>query len=212
MPTQDKENGLEKTSWKQLVSGTLAFFLMIVLAVSLGLYFQNSFESLEEKLRYQPVGGGHTIGKGTYGIEIVDGQTVYIPVYSHIYADGGKPYLLETTLSIRNLDPDRAISIKSVKYFDTRGALVREYLDGEMGLAALASAEFLVEKQDIHGGSGANFIVVWDANESVYEPLIEAVMVGFADANSISFTSPGRALIERREQTDPTPLRKVDAE
>ena len=187
------------------MSGTLIFVLMLALVVSLGLYVRNSFESLEEKLSYQPVAGGDTIGKGTYGIEIVDGQTVYVPVYSHIYADGGKPHLLETTLSIRNLDPNRAISVKSVKYFDTKGALVKEYLDGEMRLTALATAEFLVEKRDIRGGSGANFIVIWDADEPVYEPLIEAVMVGFADANSISFTSPGRALIERKEQTDLRP-------
>lgn len=65
------------------------FVLMVVLVVSLGLYFRNSFESLEEKLSYQPVGDAQTVGKGTYGIEIVDGQTVDIPVYSHIYADGG---------------------------------------------------------------------------------------------------------------------------
>jgi len=203
MPTQDKENRPEKTSWKELASGTLMFLLIIVLVVSLGLYFRNSFESLEEKLSYRPVGAGQTIGKDTYGVEIVDGQTVYIPVYSHIYAAGGKPHLLETTLSIRNLDPERAISVKSVKYFDTKGVLVKEYLDGEMSLAALATAEFLVEKLDKRGGSGANFIVVWDAKEPVYEPLIEAVMVGFSGPKSISFTSPGRALIERKEQADP---------
>jgi len=34
---------------------------------------------------------------------------------------------------------------------------------------------------------------------SGYEPLIEAIMVGFSEGNSISFTSPGRALIKRKE-------------
>ena len=181
------------------------FALTIALLIALGLYFHNSFEALEEKLSYQSVGDDQTVGKGTYGIEIVDGQTVYIPVYSHIYADGGRPHLLETTLSIRNLDPKHTITVKSVKYFDTEGALIKEYLDGEMRLGALSTAAFLVEKRDTRGGSGANFIVVWDAQEPVYEPLIEAVMVGFSDANSISFTSPGRALIERKEQTDSEP-------
>ena len=205
MPTQDKENRPNRTSWKELASGTSMFVLMIVLVISLGLYFRNSIESLEEKLSFQPVGGGQTIGKDTYGVDIVDGQTVYVPVYSHIYADGGKPHLLETTLSIRNLDLKRAITIKSVKYFDTKGALVKEYLDGDISLGALATTEFLVEKRDTRGGSGANFVVVWDANKSVHEPLIEAVMVGFADANSISFTSPGRTLIERKKGPDPKP-------
>jgi len=122
-----------------------------------------------------------------------------VPVYSHLYADGGKPHLLETTLSIRNLDPKHAISIKSVQYFDTRGSLIKEYLDGKMRLGPLETTAFLVEKHDPRGGSGANFIVVWDAGEPVYEPLIEAIMVGFSEGNSISFTSPGRALIKRKE-------------
>lgn len=175
------------------------FFLTIVLVISLGLYVRNSFETLEEKLTYQPPGSVPLSGNVAYGIEIVDGQTVYIPVYSHIYANGGKPHLLETTLSIRNLDPRRPITIKSAKYFDTQGALIKNYLDEGIALPPLATTEILVEKRDTSGGSGANFIVVWDAEEPVYEPLIEAVMVGFSDANSVSFTSPGRALIERQQ-------------
>lgn len=205
MASRKRENEAHKNSWKELLPGMSVYALTIVLLVSLGLYFRSSFESLEEKLSFQPVVGGQTIGIGSYDIEIVDGQTVYVPVYSHIYASGGKPHLLETTLSIRNLDPNRAITVKSVKYFDTKGALVKEYLDGEVSLAALATTEFLVEKRDTSGGSGANFVVVWDAREPVYEPLIEAVMVGFSDANSISFTSPGRALIERKNRTDASP-------
>ena len=199
MPVQEKDAGPQRRSerpsmWQILLSG-----LSFVVIVSFAVFIRNSFESLEEKLSYQPPTAVQVAASGAYGIEILEGQTVYVPVYSHIYADGGKPHLLETTLSIRNLDPDRAIAVKSVRYFDTEGALVKEYLGAEMGLAALATAEFLVEKQDIDGGSGANFIVVWDAKEPVYEPLIEAVMVGFAGTKSISFTSPGRALIERRE-------------
>jgi len=177
-----------------VISGLSFFFLLLLL------YFVgNSFETLENQLRFQPPVAGQVEGHGAYGIEIVDGQTVYVPVYSHIYADGGKPHLLEATLSIRNLDPNRAITIKSVKYFDTRGSLIKEYLDSKMRLGPLETSAFLVEKHDTRGGSGANFIVVWDAEEPVYEPLVEAIMIGFSEGNSISFTSPGRALIKRKE-------------
>jgi hypothetical protein len=199
MPIQDGNTEPDKKLEKRPVLLTVLSFLSIVFLVSLAFFVRNSFESLEEKLSYQAPIAGPVEGNGSYGIEILEGQTVYVPVYSHIYADGGKPYLLETTLSIRNLDPDRAISIKSVKYIDTQGALVKEYLGSQINLNPLETTEFLVEKQDIRGGSGANFIVLWDAKEPVYEPLIEAVMVGFADAKSISFTSPGRALIARKE-------------
>ena len=54
-----------------------------------------------------------------------DRHIVYVPVYSHIYARGGKPYLLEATLSLRNTDTDLSISIVRVDYFDTGGKLVR---------------------------------------------------------------------------------------
>ena len=199
MPVKNGDTGPEKVSGKRFVIQILLFFLMVFFVISLGLYVRDGFESLEEKLSYQPPAAVQVPGNGAYGIEIVEGQTIYVPVYSHIYADGGKPHLLETTLSVRNLDPKRTISIKSVKYFDTNGAVIKEFLADEMNLPAMATAAFLVEKQDIRGGSGANFIVVWDAKEPVYEPLVEAVMVGFSETKSISFTSPGRALIGRFE-------------
>ena len=174
----------------------LSFVLLLLL-----LYFAgSSLETLENQLRFRSPTTGQSDVSGTYGIEIVDGQTVYVPVYSHIYTDGGKPHLLEATLSIRNLDPKRALTVKSVQYFDSKGTLIKQYLDNGLRLEPLEATEFLVEKRDTRGGAGANFIIVWDAEEPVYEPLIEAIMVGFYDGgSSISFSSPGRALVERTQ-------------
>jgi len=199
MPSQDTNTDPGEKAAKYPLLLTVLSGLSFVFLLLLLLFVGNSFETLENRLSFQPPTAGQGNGSGAYGIEIVDGQTVYVPVYSHIYADGGKPHLLEATLSIRNPDPKRAISIESVKYFDTGGALIKQYLDGKMRLGPLATTAFLVEKRDTRGGSGANFIVVWDAEEPVYEPLIEAVMVGFYKDNSISFVSPGRALIKRKE-------------
>ena len=199
MPSQDAKTGPGEKQAKYPLLLTVLSGLSFIFLLLLLLFVGNSFETLENQLRFQPPVAGQVEGNGAYGIEIVDGQTVYVPVYSHIYADGGRPHLLETTLSIRNLDPKRAISIKSVKYFDTKGLLIKKYLDGKMRLGPLETTAFLVEKRDTSGGSGANFIVVWDAEEPVYEPLVEAIMVGFSENNSISFTSPGRALVKRKE-------------
>jgi hypothetical protein len=199
MPSQETNTGPGKKQEKHPLLLTVLSGLSFVLLLLLLLFVGNSFETLENQLSFQPPTAGQGKGNGAYGIEIVDGQTVYVPVYSHIYANGGKPHLLEATLSIRNLDPNHAISIKSVKYFDTKGSLIKEYLDGGLALGPLETTALLVEKRDVRGGSGANFIVVWDADQPVYEPLIEAVMVGFSEGNSISFTSPGRALIKRKE-------------
>ncbi len=199
MSSQDTNTGSGRSPIKYplllTVLSVLSFFILLLLMLFIG----NSFETLENQLRFQPPTASQGNGNGVYDIEIVDGQTVYVPVYSHIYANGGKPHLLEATLSIRNPDPKRAISIKSVKYFDTKGSLIKEYLDSKMNLGPLETTAFLVESSDRRGGSGANFIVVWDAEEPVYEPLIETIMVGFSGGNSISFTSPGRALKKRKE-------------
>ena len=199
MPVENPRPLSEGTSWRSFAGGLVLLGLLMVFVTWLALSVQSGLESLEDKLDEQSA--AVLPEEGTPGIEIVEGQTVYVPVYSHINADGGKRYLLETTLSIRNTDPDQPISIKSVKYFGTDGEMLREFVDGAMPLAALATAEFLVEKQDVSGGSGANFIVQWDAEEPVYEPLIEAVMVGFAGPKGFAFTSPGRVLADRSTKT-----------
>ncbi len=121
-------------------------------------------------------------------------QAVYVPVYSHVYYRSGRPYLLETTLGIRNTDPRRPLYVESVRYYDTQGKLVRAYVDRLIRVEPLETLEFLVEVQDTTGGSGANFLVEWLANEPVEEPLIEAVMVGTTGTHAISFRSTGRPI------------------
>src|SRR5437762_13796674 len=56
--------------------------------------------------------------------ELSRGQTVYVPVYSHIWygdVDYGGPskLLLSSMLSIRNTDPGHSITIKAVRYYGT---------------------------------------------------------------------------------------------
>ena len=85
----------------------------------------------------------------------------------------------------------------STRYFDTKGQLVKNYTDEVREIGPLETVEFLVKKQDTRGGSGANFIVTWDADEPVYEPIIEAVMVGLTKEYSISFITPARPLARR---------------
>ena len=131
-------------------------------------------------------------------IEIVEGQTVFVPAYSHVnYYIEGKTYLLAATLSIRNTDPMHSITIESVDYFDSNGALVQRFLEQPMSMPPMGSTEFFVEQADQRGGSGANFIVNWIAAQPVYEPVIEAVMVGTSGTLGIAFHSEGRVYGER---------------
>jgi len=122
-------------------------------------------------------------------------RAVYIPVYSHIYYDGGRPYLLEITLSLRNVDPKRPIYVSAVEYYDPHGKLSKKQVDRLIKLEPLQTIEFLVERHDVSGGSGANFIVEWHAaTEDTHAPLIEAVMVGRSGTNAISFVRKSEPL------------------
>jgi hypothetical protein len=124
-------------------------------------------------------------------VELSKGQTVYVPVYSHIYT-GPKshPMQLTSTLSIRNTDTDSPITILSVDYYDSKGNLVSNYLSENVSLKALASARYIVKEYDKSGGSGANFIVKWGAKEKVNPPIVESIMIG----QRISFVSRGQEI------------------
>lgn len=189
------DKGGNPHKYKRYLSAAAGPIAMLLLA----LYFGNEFRELEDQLRYRPLAIRHAPTSGAAEIGIIDGQTVYVPAYSHIYSRGGEPHLLEVTLSIRNTDPERDIRLREVRYFDAQGTLIKNYLDSIVELGPLETVEFLVEKQDTQGGSGANFIIIWDASKPVYEPIIEAVMVGLTKEHSISFISPSRTLAERTE-------------
>lgn len=128
--------------------------------------------------------------------KVAMGQTVYVPVYSHIYQFNSQdsPINLATTLSIRNTDERNPIIITAVRYFNTRGELVKTYLEKPVTLQPLASTEVFIGAEDTTGGSGANFIVEWVAKQKVYEPVIEAVMISTASTQGIAFISPGKVL------------------
>ena len=148
-------------------------------------------EDIDEKLKYIP---SQPKTAEIPPKSVVAGQMVYVPIYSHIYAKGGKPFLLEATLSVRNTDPNEDITIASVRYYDTNGNLIKDYLEKPMLLKTFATAEFLVAQKEIEGGSGANFIVEWVSDAKVNQPVIEAVMIGIEGQTSISFVRTGIAI------------------
>ncbi len=130
--------------------------------------------------------------------QIAMGQTIYVPVYSHIYHhDEKKIFDLAATLSLRNTDLNNPIVITSVRYYDENGKLVRNYLESPIEIAALGSTDFFVNTTDSSGGSGAKFIVEWIAQTKVTEPMIEAVMIGSGFQQGISFVSPGKVIKSR---------------
>ena len=132
-------------------------------------------------------------------IHLSAGQTVYVPIYSHIYSGiKARPFDLAATLSIRNTNLKSSIIIVSVKYYDSAGKMIKDYLDGPIKLDALASTRYIIKENEKAGGSGANFIVFWQSEEKVNPPIIEGVMIGTHSGQGISFVSRGQVLAEDR--------------
>lgn len=128
-------------------------------------------------------------------IKIATGQTIYVPIYSHIYfMSQERAYYLAANLSIRNTDLNHPIIITSVRYYDTNGQLVREYSDLPLKLAPLVSTDYFIEERDRSGGVGANFIIEWISEKKVSAPIVEAVMLGTAGTQGISFISTGKVI------------------
>lgn len=169
-------------------------FLIILIAV---IITSIRINTLEDQVSTSPI--TNRIKISSYGINVSKSQIIYVPVYSHLNSTDGTPHLLETTLSIRNSDPKNSINLLSARYYDTEGKKLDEYLSNPMTLKPLQSTEFLIEKNDTRGGSGANFIVEWASDIPVYEPVIEAIMVGGVN-NGISFKSFGRPLSKRKNK------------
>ncbi|MEA5573397.1 DUF3124 domain-containing protein [Calothrix sp. UHCC 0171] len=131
-------------------------------------------------------------------ITVSKGQIIYVPVYSHIYHGNKQEQLLLTvTLSIRNTSLTDPIVIRSVRYYDSTGKLVKKQTEGNLQLSPLATTEFFIPQQDVSGGSGANFIVEWVAEtKSVTEPIVEAVMISTSFQQGVSFTTSGKVIQE----------------
>ncbi len=130
-------------------------------------------------------------------LRLSKGQTIYVPVYSNIFSAPKKiPFNLATILSIRNTDMANSINVLTADYYDTKGKLVRRYIQKPIVLSPLESTEIYIPEDDTAGGTGANFSVKWSSKKEVNVPIIESVMIGMKSGQGISFVSPGQEIRE----------------
>ncbi|NTV71193.1 MAG: DUF3124 domain-containing protein [Azonexaceae bacterium] len=133
---------------------------------------------------------------------LAKGQTLYLPIYSHmLYGNLGKSgkasnVLLSTLVSIRNTDIKRSIRVQSAKYFDTGGKLLGERVPVATIVPPLGTLELFVELNDASGGSGANFIIKWDAEQPVNPPLVESLHVNMDGGKAVIFMTQSVPLTE----------------
>lgn len=147
----------------------------------------------EDELSYRPPSGD----RETRASSTSQGQTVYVPAYSHIYHQDGRPHPLTITLSIRNTNLHSEIVVDSVAYHDSQGKKLRSYLDSPLRLKPLGTTAFLVERDDVSGGVGASFIVEWSSENATTPPVIESVMIDTSSQQGLSFARAGVKISER---------------
>lgn len=119
-------------------------------------------------------------------------ETFYVPIYSDIYLDEtNQNALLAATLSIRNTSSTDSIFISKIDYFNTNGDLVRNYINNQISLKPMATVNYVIERDDISGGSGANFIVKIRSKNANIKPLVQAVMIGQNGNKGFAFSTDG---------------------
>lgn len=122
-------------------------------------------------------------------------DTIYVPIYSDIYLSKTSPKsLLTATLSIRNSSFSDSLYVSTIDYYDTKGNLVRSYLDKPILLNPMESIDYVIEKEDESGGSGANFILILSAEKKSIKPIIQAVMIGHDGNKGFAFTTEGYSI------------------
>jgi hypothetical protein len=121
--------------------------------------------------------------------------SVYVPAYSSVSLSQGKARAdFSVTLSIHNASEDQPLVLKRIAYFDTSGQIVESYLVRPIALRPFATIQVYIPVTDIRGGTGANFVVDWEAIDQIAEPIMETLMVGSLGSGHYSFISQGRPI------------------
>ena len=120
---------------------------------------------------------------------------IYVPTHSSVHAGDGRTRIdFAVTLSIHNASETRPLTLGRIDYFDGAGRLVQNYLAAPVVVRPFGTVEIFVAKNDVRGGTGANFVVGWGADGPIAEPVVEAVMIGDFANQSYSFVSRGHRI------------------
>jgi hypothetical protein len=145
-----------------------------------------------------PRPGATAVEPGSPELTAAAGQTIYVPAYSAVpTADNARLYQLAIALSIRNTDRSLPIVVTAVNYHHQDGRMVREFLKTPLRLAPLAAIDYFIREGDTSGGTASSFLVEWVGDPAASAPVAEAVMVGTAGNQGVSFTCPGRVVADR---------------
>ena len=112
-------------------------------------------------------------------IRRTQGQTVYLSLYPKIERAGKmSPNFLITILTIRNTDLRYPITVNSINYHDSNGALKKQILKEPVILNPISSKSMRFEEKELDTGSGMAgcFIIAWESIKKVSEPIVEGII------------------------------------
>jgi hypothetical protein len=133
--------------------------------------------------------------------DLIHFDTTYVPIYSDIYSQTTDVQInLTATLSLRNTSFKHSLYISEVDYYNSAGELDQNFTEQPIELKPMQSMEYVIEEEDISGGTGANFIIIWAAKSKRVTPLFEAVMISTQNRQGISFTSRGISISNWEEK------------
>jgi hypothetical protein len=129
-------------------------------------------------------------------VKLVKGQTLYLPI-STSYMAGDYAFDIKATIFIHNTDPNHAINIVKMDFYDTSGKLVEKYFQQPLKLNPAAGTSIRI-KNPLTGEAGAvaHFIVQWQAETKVNEPIIGGLMLGSAGTRGYTFETRPRLVQE----------------
>ena len=124
-----------------------------------------------------------------------NGQHLYLPIYAFIQygnlekSTPAKQLPVSALVSIHSTDLDKPIRLLYARYYSTEGKFPRNFVASPRVLKPMETVEFLVERRDVVGGSGANFVIQREAAVPVSPPLVQALHIEMQTNRAIVFTT-----------------------
>ncbi|MEC8991301.1 MAG: DUF3124 domain-containing protein [Candidatus Latescibacterota bacterium] len=97
------------------------------------------------------------VGAGALG----DHHVIYVPTYSHVSHGENRVQRLMTTLSVHNISFRESINVHKVRYYNTQGRLVHDFVKKNISLSLMQTYQVQVLMNDTTS-LGANFLVEWE--------------------------------------------------
>lgn len=134
-------------------------------------------------------------------ISLSKGQMLYLPIYSTIWHGDTHPIKgepmksnMSALVSIRNTSLKTPIKVVSARYYNTEGKLIKNFVSAPKAIVPLGTLELFIEKSEAEGGSGANFLIQWEAATDTNAPVVEAVHIDNQASRPYSFITTARVI------------------